>query len=447
MMRSIALVGWCLIVTLGPIVGGGANHNAAAAVLAAPSVARPASPDRRQNSGSAAMSGRQPLAKSNYTLLYTFQGTPDGASPLGGLTELNGILYGTTLNGSSNYCSASCQSNDCYLGCGTIFEVSGSGAETVAYNFNGNFNNDADGAWPFDSMTALNGMLYGTTGAGGGTGNHGAVFVWSPSGGERVIYSFKGGTDAAVPEANLVEAGGTLYGTSVIGGGSGCGGSGCGTVFALTPSGNEHVVYSFKGGSDGARVYAPLTPLHGKLYGATLTGGGSGCGGNGCGTIFSIGASGKEHVLYRFGGSTDGAFPNGLTVLNGALYGTTEGGGSRSSGTFFQFSKSGSLATLFNFQDIPDGNLPGAVLIAVKGTLYGTTVGGGTAGDGTVFSITPSGSESVLYSFLGGTDGMDPQAPLVAAKHDLFSTTYHGGGTGCGGSGCGTIFKVKLPRS
>jgi len=383
-------------------------------------------------------------AKSTYKELYVFGGTPDGASPLSGLTLLNGVLYGTTLNGSKNYCTASCQNNFCYLGCGTIFQVSDSGTESITYNFQGNYNNAGDGSWPFDTLIGVNGTMYGTTSGGGGPGDHGTVFSVTPSGAEHKIYAFQGGTDAEDPEAPVVEQNGTLYGTTVIGGGSGCGGNGCGTVFAVSASGSESVLYRFQGGTDGYRVFAGLTPLHGKLYGATLQGGGSGCGGSGCGTLFSIDpASGKESVLYRFGGTTDGAFPNGLTVLHGTLYGTTEGGGNKSSGTFFSFGKSG-LQTLYNFQDIPDGNLPGANLIAVHGTLYGTTVGGGTQGKGTVFSITPSGSETVLYSFLGGTDGSDAQGPLVQKGHWLYGTTYQGGNTGCSGNGCGTIFKVRM---
>ena len=75
-------------------------------------------------------------ATNTYKHLYTFAGTPDGASPLGGLTLLNGVLYGTTLKGSVNYCGASCQSNDCYLGCGTVFQLDAR-TESIVYNFQG----------------------------------------------------------------------------------------------------------------------------------------------------------------------------------------------------------------------------------------------------------------------------------------------------------------------
>jgi uncharacterized repeat protein (TIGR03803 family) len=357
---------------------------------------------------------------------------------------VDGLLYGTTLNGSVNYCSQNCQNNDCYLGCGTVFAVTETGDESVVYNFKGNFHNAGDGTWPFAGLIWLNGAFYGTTSGGGGTGNYGTVFTITATGQEQVLYAFKGGQDGQAPEAPLILAGGRLYGTTVYGGGTGCGGSGCGTVFAVNASGTEQVVYRFASGNDGANAYSGLTVMRGKLYGTTLFGGGSGCGGRGCGTIYDVDpTTNEERVLHRFGTGIDGSFPNGLTPLDGTLYGTTEGGGTRSSGSFFSITPAGHERVLYNFLDIPDGNLPGANLIAADGIFYGTTVGGGTTGVGTVFSVTPSGSESVLYSFQGGTDGSDPQAPLVAIKRELYGTTDQGGGSGCGGNGCGTIFKVK----
>ncbi len=377
-----------------------------------------------------------------YKMLYSFKGTPDGASSLSGMTVLNGTLYGTTVSGSSNYCSSSCGGNECYLGCGTVFSVDTSGTERVVYNFAGNFNSAGDGSRPFAGLTLLHGTLYGTASSAGAHGG-GAVFTVSPSGTERILYSFAGGADGSGPEAGLTVLDGKLYGATLSGGGPGCGGYGCGAIFEISTSGKERVVYGFAGGTDGAHMYSGVTALKGKLYGATLFGGGSGCGGNGCGTIFSVTKSGKESVLYRFQGTSDGEYPNGLTALKGVLYGTTEGGGTRGSGTFFDVTTSGTQSVLYNFQDIPDGNLPGANLIVVKGALYGTTVGGGTTGAGTAFKVTPAGQESVLYSFLGGSDGSDPQGPLVFLKKKLYGTTYTGGGTGCGGSGCGTIFSVQ----
>lgn len=379
---------------------------------------------------------------SGYKLLYIFKGTPDGASPYSGLVALNGTLYGTTLNGSSNYCSQSCGSNNCYLGCGTIFSVDSLGSEHVVYNFKGNFNSGRDGSWPFDGLTVLNGQLFGTTSSAGQFA-HGTVFTTDTSGNERVLYSFTGGTDGEAPEAGLRTLKNRLYGTTLYGGGTGCGGAGCGTVYWLTTIGKEFVLYRFQGGSDGYRAYAGVAVIRDKLYGATLFGGGGGCGSTGCGTIYEVNLQGKERVLHRFANGSDGAYPNGLIAVNGVLYGTTEGGGTKNSGTFFSIAPSGTLTTLYNFQDIPDGNLPGANLFYSKGIFYGTTVGGGTAGNGTVFKVSPSGVERVLYSFKGGSDGADPQGPLYLFNRHLYGTTTKGGGTGCSGNGCGTIFRVK----
>jgi len=85
--------------------------------------------------------------------------------------------------------------------------------------------------------------------------------AWSAST-ERVIYSFRGGTDGSDPQAGLIfDAVGNLYGTTAFGGPGGCSG-GCGTVFKLKPTSDagwkESVLYSFTGGTDGLRSFASL---------------------------------------------------------------------------------------------------------------------------------------------------------------------------------------------
>ena len=63
-----------------------------------------------------------------------------------------------------------------------------------------------------------------------------------------------------------------------------------GTVFSITPSGTETVLYSFKGGGsgDGESPRAGLVKVKGALYGTT-GGGGTGCDGSyGCGTVYSL---------------------------------------------------------------------------------------------------------------------------------------------------------------
>ena len=93
----------------------------------------------------------------------------------------------------------------------------------------------------------------------------------------RVLYRFAGGSDGAQPVAALIDVNGILYGTTENGGGSGCKKLGCGTVYSITTSGAEKVLHSFAGGSDGAYPAAALVDVNGTLYGTTENGGGSGC--------------------------------------------------------------------------------------------------------------------------------------------------------------------------
>ncbi|MGA9946025.1 MAG: choice-of-anchor tandem repeat GloVer-containing protein, partial [Candidatus Cybelea sp.] len=231
----------------------------------------------------------------------------------------------------------------------------------------------------------------------------------------KAIYSFGSVPDAQGPVAGLIDVGGVLYGTTSSGGANNCSGVGCGAVFAITTSGKESVLYSFAGGSDGAKPLAALTNVGDKLYGTTQMGGQSGYG-----TVFKVTTSGKEKVLHSFGGGSDGVYPVAdLINVRGTLYGTTRFGGSGNAGTVFKITTSGKEKVLYTFGSrTGDGEDPYAGLIDVGGTLYGTTEIGGAnncsgVGCGTVFAITTSGKERVLYSFAGGSDGDFPLAGLI----------------------------------
>jgi uncharacterized repeat protein (TIGR03803 family) len=64
---------------------------------------------------------------------------------------------------------------------------------------------------------------------------------------------------------------------------------------------------------------------------------------------------------------------------------------------------------------------------------------------GAVVTSQQAQTYTVLYEFSGGTDGRYPTTGLVLGKSgDLFGTTSQGGiSGGCGGGGCGTVFKVN----
>lgn len=292
---------------------------------------------------------------------YFSQLTVGPKSPSGGLA-----LYGTGLDRGA-------------YGYGTIVKVSLSGAVTVLHDFAGG----NDGASPAAGLIDVEGTFYGTT-SGGGAYSSGTVFNVTPSGTENVIYAFQGGTqDGNAPVASLVNLNGTLYGTTAEGGSARYG-----TVFSVTPSGTEQVLHSFQGGSDGAYPYGGLIALNGTLYGTTRGGGGAKrCASGGCGTVFSITPSGTETVLYSFALHRDCAAPSAtLLALNGKLYGTTLVGG-KGFGTVFSVTPSGTERLLHAFVG-SDGSGPYGGLINIHRTIYGTTSAGGTYNDGTVYSVT-----------------------------------------------------------
>ncbi|HLY01087.1 MAG TPA: choice-of-anchor tandem repeat GloVer-containing protein [Candidatus Cybelea sp.] len=239
-------------------------------------------------------------------ILYSF---PANASPQAALTVVNGTLYGTASGGGT--------------GCGSVFSITTAGKLRTLYEFTCKSN----GAFPHAGLLALNGVLYGTTTEGGKSGPCcGTIFAVNLSSGkETQLHIFAGTPDGSDPFGTFIAVGGLLYGTTQQGGGGGHG-----SVYSVTPSGTVNVVYSFGGGTDGELPYSGVTWYKGRLYGTTPYGGGTTCSyyGTGCGTVYEVSRSGNEKVLYRFAGGTDGANPfGGLTALNGTLYGTTYYGG------------------------------------------------------------------------------------------------------------------------
>jgi uncharacterized repeat protein (TIGR03803 family) len=320
------------------------------------------------------------------TVLHAFTGGTDGAYPGANLINVRGNFYGTTDNGGDLKCNQG-------RGCGTVFSVTPNGVESVLHTFK----HKNDGEFPEAGLANLGGKLYGTT-TSGGAYKHGTVYSITLDGHERVLYSFKGGSDGSYPEASLTNVNGVLYGTTTNGGGGKCP-HGCGTVFTVTPSGVETVLHAFNG-KDGAFPAASLINVSGTLYSTTGFGGNAGCTTNaqssGCGTVFSITSSGVELVLHSFAGGADGANPYGLTLVNGTFYGTTVNGGGTGCfgfgcGTLFQVVNYGFVTQYSTLSSFNGGNEAANPygLVQIGRNLYGTSLSGGTFGEGTVFEFTP----------------------------------------------------------
>jgi uncharacterized repeat protein (TIGR03803 family) len=368
---------------------------------------------------------RAKRANQTMTYLHSFGGSGDGFTPYGPLLSIGGTLYGTTLNGGPP-------------SGGTVYAITPSGTESVLHAFTGS----PDGQNPYAGLTSVNGTLYGATLAGGAYGQ-GTVYSISPtpSGTETVLQSFYSGSDGADPIASLIANGSTLYGTTSTGGVYNQG-----TVFSMTTSGAETVLHSFGGSEDGTDPVAPLLNVggtNGKLYGTTLYGGA-----NGCGTVFAVTkSSGAETVLHSFN-RADGCNPRygALIMLNGTLYGTTENGGGygcygNGCGTVYSITTSGTVTVLHSFSGGTDGTNPYAGLAVINGTLYGTTSNGGARNQGTIFSITPmaSGTYTVVWNFGNPYDGAHQQSDLIVVNGTFYGTTVNGGA-----NNQGTVFSLSL---
>jgi len=310
------------------------------------------------------------------------------------------------------------------------------------------FQCDPDGDQPIAGLIRdSSGNLYGTTFR-GGQDEYGTVFKLTSGGTETVLHRFAGGpSDGSNPHYGslTLDANGNLYGTTLYGGEFNYG-----TVFEVTATGAESVLYSFAGSpSDGAYPYGGLArDSAGNLYGTT--GGG---GTDDEGVVFKLTTGGTESVLHSFVGSpTDGTKPSSNLTRDssGNLYGTTYFGGAFSDGTVFEVAASGSERLLHSFEGSPDGSGPhaGGLLRDALGNLYGVTKWGGNGsggGNGVVYKLTPGGPESVLLSFTNGSGGGTPMDGLAADGAGSLYGTTEGGGSGAGCpkfSGCGVLFKL-----
>jgi len=258
----------------------------------------------------------------DYTVLYNFNVYSNGVLPSGRMVLASNTLYGTA--GGNGYGSP---------GWGTVFSINTNGSNyTALYNFStphGSPLTNSDGEQPDKGVVLSGGTLYGAA-YGGGLYGYGTVYSMQTNGSNFIVlHYFTNNPDGAYLQGGVLVADDRIYGTTDIGGTNGKG-----TVFAMNLDGTGYSkLHDFlTNGVDGIDPWADLTLSGGTLYGTTRIGGTSGYG-----TIFSINTNGTGYtVLYDFTNSPDGANPESdLLVSGGALYGTTEAGGSSIWGTVF----------------------------------------------------------------------------------------------------------------
>jgi hypothetical protein len=321
---------------------------------------------------------------------------------------------------------------------------------------------------------------------------------------EKVLYSFQGGNDGALPAGGVVfDPQGNLYGVTEAGGPPSCApiGNYCGTVYELSPPVKQGdpwtktLLYMFKGkkANDGEAPDGGLVmDRAGNLYGVTAYGGTGDCTlagvPGGCGTVYELsppqtkGGQWTYTVLYNFKNGKDGYLPGGNLVFDGTgnLYGTTSFGGGKGTtcnpdyqycGTIFELSppktKGGNWTekVLYSFKGVPAGaqfgdgaNPNGGLVLDKKGAIYGTTYFGGNnvkgrcqggvggTGCGIVFKLIPPSqkggkwTKKVLHEF-DGMDGANAAAGVVFdGNSNLYGTTFAGPQ-----NGSGLVFQLKKP--
>jgi uncharacterized repeat protein (TIGR03803 family) len=271
------------------------------------------------------------------TVLHSFADINgnDGQHPYGALTfDAGDNLYGTTLYGGK-------------FNGGTVFQLKPSNGK-YTYKLIHGFATSASSAYaPYGGLVvdSKTGYLYGTTYNGGAVWNAGAVYQMRLISGKwffSVIYNFLGDSLGQYTEAGLtIDANGNLFGTNYQGGDFNLG-----DVFKLTAGKNnkwtQKIIYSFKGYTkkDGAYPYFAGVTIDsaGNLYGTTYQGGSSAANNLNYGTVYKLAAGTyKESVLWSFGTTGDGYYPQHQAILvNGKLYGTTYAGGLHSGGVAYE---------------------------------------------------------------------------------------------------------------
>ena len=256
------------------------------------------------------------------TTLYRFSGQADGGTPEGRpvFDATQSTLYGTTVQGGDFV--------DCSTGCGTIYKLVLAGkAFSTLHAFR---SIPDDGADSTAGMVAdSSGIFYGTA-TGGGPFGSGIVFKLDPvTSAYTVLHGFSYSVDGSGLDSELLLRNGLLYGTTRAGGPTS---AGYGTIFRMDPaSGATTTLYSFTDGNDGIFPTGGLVSgPNGSLYGAALQGASAGAG-----ALFALKlTNNKLKVEYDFTDGADGALPEGGLVAGagGVLYGVTSYG----NGTIFK---------------------------------------------------------------------------------------------------------------
>jgi uncharacterized repeat protein (TIGR03803 family) len=381
-------------------------------------------------------------SNNNYSKRFSFDGS-NGKYPYGSLTYFQNKLYGMTTEGGQNNAGVLFEFDPANFACINKISFGGSngvqpygslaaGINTLAgmtwMGGQGNFGvlfeydpatasithtrefaNSQQGANPLGSLVWNGTHFVGMT-TSGGASNSGVIFEWNPTTDSYTKkIDFNLAENGSLPEGNLLEWKGKLYGASSRGGAFDRG-----TLYSYDQtSGSFTRLLDFEG-SNGAYPTGDLAIFNGKIYGWTREGGD-----NNRGSIFTWDLTTQQlQLVYSFQSATGQIPSRGPVLWNGKFYGTTEGGGSNDLGTIYSFDPAtAQYSKQHDFDDI-NGAMPAGNLAIRSGIFYGMTTDGGSNGTGTIYQWDPVNNIfTSRYSFEVTGEGVHPRAGLTLSAN------------------------------
>ena len=330
-----------------------------------------------------------------------------GSYPEGGVVQAaNGRLYGTCRTGGAN-------------GVGTIYEFNiATSVLTKRTDMT-----VANGSSPRGRLVeAGNGKLYGVTSAGGANAL-GSVFEFDPAANTFAKRADLSAATGSNPGGGLMlGADGLLYGTTEAGGANGLG-----TVFSFNTATFAVVKVVDLSAATGTNPKAALVQTaDGALHGTASAGGA-----NGLGTLFKVTLAPNTITKQHDMDAGTGATPLGKLTLgsDGLLYGLASAGGTGNHGTFYRFDPVAmSFSNLRNLGTVAANPWAG-LLEEPAGTFIGTSNLGGSLGRGVVFRFSPGTNSYASIAQIGASSGAFPTGKLTRAANGLFYGFTSAGGT------------------
>jgi len=329
-------------------------------------------------------------------VIFSFNGTNGNQPQCKLLYATDSLLYGeTALGGSHN--------------CGVVFSFNRkTNTENVVINYdttNGCYEHGGN-----ELIQAKNGLLYGTTWA-GGTHQSGVIFSYDiHTGKDSILYSFDTSISGYGPYRALWEDtnNGVLYGVTEIGGKYGGG-----VLHGFnTNIGKDSVYVNFTASAPWKPTSGFIMASNGLLYGMSQNSGPPDSG-----TIYNYNISTNAITqVYKFNG-TAGEYPNanGLVELsNGLIYGTTPQGGNQY-GLIFSFDLGHNTEVVLEDFNDTNGYYPTGTLVQdpATGLLYGNTYLGGSASEGVLYSFDITTSNYTKILDFTGANGAYPLGSLT----------------------------------